>query len=59
MSNNLIIGLYILAIVLNGYSWFKYIKNTSEDQRKKEGWSNYYRISTIFILILLLQKLNF
>lgn len=59
MSNNLIIGLYILAIVLNGYSWFKYTKNTSEDQRKKEGWSNYYRISTIFILILLLQKLNF
>ena len=54
--NKLTIGLYLLILILNGYSWYKYYKNTSTEYRKKEGWSNYYIVSTIFILTLLLRK---
>nr|WP_315220810.1 hypothetical protein [uncultured Flavobacterium sp.] len=54
--NNITIGLYVIALLFNGYSWYKYRNNTSENQRKKEGWSNYYMISSIFILTLLLRK---
>lgn len=57
--NSITIGLYVLILILNGFSWYKYSNNTSAENRKKEGWSNYYTISTIFILILLIQKLNF
>jgi hypothetical protein len=57
--SNITIGLYVLALFLNGFFWFRYNKNTSQTDRKKEGWSSYYMISTIFILTLLLRKFNF
>lgn len=52
------IGLYIILLVLNGYFWFRYNKNTAVEQRKKEGWSNYYKIAGVFVLMLLLKKIN-
>lgn len=57
--NNITIGLYIIILIANGYTWYKYNEYTSKEQRKKEGWSSYYIISTIFILTLLTQKFNF
>lgn len=56
--SNLLIGLYVLILVYNGYLWYKYNQNASKDQKKKEGWNNYYRLVIIFILILLFQKLG-
>lgn len=56
--SNLLIGLYILILLYNGYSWYQYSENASKDQKKKEGWINYYRLATIFILILLFQKIG-
>ncbi|TDO72909.1 hypothetical protein EV143_107215 [Flavobacterium chryseum] len=56
--NNLLIVIYVLLLIFNGYSWYKYNKSATADQKKKEGWTNYYLIATIFILILLFNKLG-
>lgn len=56
--NNVIIGVYVFALLINGYSWFKYNKNASKEQKKKEGWVSYYRLATIFVLILLFKKMG-
>ena len=37
--SNLIIGFYVVILLYNGYSWYKYNKNASKDQKKKEGWN--------------------
>ncbi len=52
------ISLYIILFILNSCSWYKYYKKTSVDQRKKEGWNGYYIISTVFILMLLCERLG-
>jgi hypothetical protein len=54
--SNVLIGIYVLLLLGNGYSWYKYSKKASADQKKKEGWINYYVLATIFILMLLFQK---
>jgi len=56
--SNLIIGFYVVILLYNGYSWYKYNKNASKDQKKKEGWNNYYLIATIFVLMLLFRKIG-
>jgi len=56
--SNLLIGIYVLILIANGYFWYKYNKKASADQKKKEGWNNYYLIGTIFILTLLFQKIG-
>ncbi|XDZ54619.1 hypothetical protein FlaCF_1667 [Flavobacterium tructae] len=58
MWSNILISIYVLILIFNGYLWYKYNKSASKDQKKKEGWNSYYTIATIFILVLLLQKLN-
>ncbi|KAF2513794.1 hypothetical protein [Flavobacterium foetidum] len=54
--NNFVLMIYVLAIVLNGYSWFQYNKNVTLEQRKKEGWTSFYRVSTLLIIILFCQR---
>ena len=56
---NVLIGIYILLLIGNGYMWYKYNQQTSKEQKKKEGWNNYYGLATIFILVLLSQKMGF
>lgn len=54
--NNIIIGIYVFALLLNGYSWFRYNKNVTQEQRKKEGWNSFYMISTLLLFIFLLKR---
>ena len=56
--SNVLIGIYVLILIANGYFWYKYNKSASPDQKKKEGWNNYYLIGTIFILTLLFNKMG-
>ena len=57
--SNLLIGIYVLLLIGNGYMWYRYNQKASIAQKKKEGWNNYYGLATIFILILLSQKMGF
>lgn len=56
--SNLLIGVYVLILVGNGYMWYRYNKKASQDQRKKEGWSRYYLLATVFVLMLLSRKIG-
>lgn len=56
--SNLLIGVYVLILVGNGYMWYRYNKKASQDQRKKEGWSRYYLLATVFVLVLLSRKIG-
>ncbi|WP_131494892.1 hypothetical protein [Flavobacterium sp. MEB061] len=57
-SSNLLIAIYVLLLILNGYFWYKYNQRATSDQKKKEGWNNYYSLATVFVLVLLAQKLG-
>lgn len=58
MKDIIILVLTVVAIGVNSITWYNYRKNTQKNKQSKEGWNNFYRLSTIFLIIYLISKLS-
>lgn len=57
MWNNIKTGLFVLGFILTCRTWYKYYKNTSREQQKKEGWNNYYGLLSLVFFVLFIDRL--
>ena len=51
------IGFCLFTLLVNSYFWFKYNKKATKIQKKSEGWSGFYLVSTFLILMVLFDRL--
>lgn len=57
MWDTIKISLCVITVCFNTYLWIKYYKSTEKINRDKEGWSSYFFVVTILILMVLLNLL--
>jgi hypothetical protein len=58
MWNIIVIIFCVVALLFNSFLWFKYRKNTDRKIQKKEGWNNYYFMTLLLLLTVLLNRIG-
>ena len=46
------------ALLFNSYLWIKYRNKTDKKNQKKEGWNQYYFMTTLLLLTVLLNRIG-
>lgn len=56
--NKIVIGICVLVLLINSYSWYNYAKITDRETREKDGWNRYYLLTTLFFLYIIISKIE-
>jgi heme/copper-type cytochrome/quinol oxidase subunit 2 len=58
MWNIIVIIFCVVALLFNSFLWLKYRKNTDRKIQKKDGWNNYFFMTLLLLLTVLLNRIG-
>ncbi|HET8858887.1 hypothetical protein [Marivirga sp.] len=47
-----------MALLFNSYLWYKHRQKATKEEMKKQGWNAFHMISTLLIVVVLLQRIG-